>query len=109
MTIPAIIITQFIYSNRDVYIAIALCSKLLHSAIAIHIDIAIRVDELGIKNPGCCIPILINHSNISLKINKSIGKDSDQILPENQVQSESSQLLKKSNLSFLCCSHVLFW
>jgi hypothetical protein len=30
--------TQFIYSNRDVYIAIAaLCSKLLHSAIAIDI------------------------------------------------------------------------
>jgi hypothetical protein len=28
-------ITQFIYSNRDVYIAIALCSSLLHSAIAI--------------------------------------------------------------------------
>jgi hypothetical protein len=27
--------TQFIYSNRDVYIAIALCSSLLHSAIAI--------------------------------------------------------------------------
>jgi hypothetical protein len=26
--------TQFIYSNRDVYIAIALCSSLLHSAIA---------------------------------------------------------------------------
>jgi hypothetical protein len=25
----------FIYSNRDVYTAIALCSKLLHSAIAI--------------------------------------------------------------------------
>jgi hypothetical protein len=29
-----------------VNIAIALCSKLLHSAISIHIDIAIRVDEL---------------------------------------------------------------
>jgi hypothetical protein len=27
--------TQFIYSNRDVYIAIAPSSKLLHSAIAI--------------------------------------------------------------------------
>jgi hypothetical protein len=27
--------TQFIYSNREVYIAFALCSKLLHSAIAI--------------------------------------------------------------------------
>jgi hypothetical protein len=41
---------RFIYSNRDVYIAIVLCSKLLHSAIAIqYIDIAIRVDELGIK------------------------------------------------------------
>jgi hypothetical protein len=26
--------TQFIYSNRDDYIAIALCSSLLHSAIA---------------------------------------------------------------------------
>jgi ethanolamine utilization microcompartment shell protein EutS len=26
----------FIYSNRDVYIAIALCSSLLHSAIAIY-------------------------------------------------------------------------
>jgi hypothetical protein len=25
--------TQFIYSNRDVYIAIALCSKLLYSAL----------------------------------------------------------------------------
>jgi hypothetical protein len=36
--------TQFIYSNRDLNIVIALCSKLLHSAIAI-IDIAIRVDE----------------------------------------------------------------
>jgi hypothetical protein len=39
------IYTEFIYSNRDFYIAIALCSSLLHSAIAI--DIAIRVDELG--------------------------------------------------------------
>jgi hypothetical protein len=28
--------TQFIYSNRDVYIAIALCNSLLHSAIAIY-------------------------------------------------------------------------
>jgi hypothetical protein len=27
--------TQFIYSNRDVYIAIRLCSSLLQSAIAI--------------------------------------------------------------------------
>jgi hypothetical protein len=27
--------TQFIYSNRDVHIAIALCSSLLHSVIAI--------------------------------------------------------------------------
>jgi hypothetical protein len=27
--------TQFIYSNRNVYIAIALCSKLLHSEIPI--------------------------------------------------------------------------
>jgi hypothetical protein len=29
-----VVYTQFIYSNRDVYISIALCSKLLHSAIA---------------------------------------------------------------------------
>jgi hypothetical protein len=35
--------TQFIYSNRDVYITISLCSKLLHSATAI------RVDELAIS------------------------------------------------------------
>jgi hypothetical protein len=28
--------TEFIYSNRDVYIAIAPCSSLLHSAIAIY-------------------------------------------------------------------------
>jgi hypothetical protein len=27
--------TQFIYSNRNFYLAIALCSSLLHSAIAI--------------------------------------------------------------------------
>jgi hypothetical protein len=27
--------TQFTYSNREVYIAIALCRKVLHSAIAI--------------------------------------------------------------------------
>jgi hypothetical protein len=33
--------TQFIYSNRDVYIDITLCSSLLHSAIAIYIHIAI--------------------------------------------------------------------
>jgi hypothetical protein len=33
--IPLSINTQFIYSNRDVYIAIALCSSLLHSAIDI--------------------------------------------------------------------------
>jgi hypothetical protein len=36
-----------IYSDRDVYLAIALYSSLLHNAIAI-IDIAIRVDELGL-------------------------------------------------------------
>jgi hypothetical protein len=41
--------TQFICSIRDVYIAIALCSSLLHSEIAIHIDIANRADELGIS------------------------------------------------------------
>jgi hypothetical protein len=37
--------TQFIYSIRDVYIAIALCSKLLHSAIA-------KVKRLG-ENLRC--------------------------------------------------------
>jgi hypothetical protein len=37
-----------IYSNRDVYIAIALCCSLLHAYCNCYIDIAIRVDELGI-------------------------------------------------------------
>jgi hypothetical protein len=32
-----VLYNQFIYSNRDVYIVIALCNKLLHSAIAIAI------------------------------------------------------------------------
>jgi hypothetical protein len=40
--------TQVIYSNCNVCIAIVLCRSLLHSAIG-YIDIAIRVDELGIK------------------------------------------------------------
>jgi hypothetical protein len=43
--VSALVYTQFIYSNRDVYVAIALCNR----AIANAIDIAIRVDELGIS------------------------------------------------------------
>jgi hypothetical protein len=36
--------TQFIYSNRDVYIAIALCSSLLHSSIAIFTS---RIEQMN--------------------------------------------------------------